>query len=99
MAVADRFAERDDVRRDALRFKSVKMSPDPPVPGLYFIGYANAAAAANRGVDFLQIAFGEEYLRADAGTGFGDEPGQARAAFAQPVDDLDHAPRVFRAGL
>src|SRR5262245_4568032 len=99
MAVADRFAERDYVGRDGLRLKSVKPGPDTSVAGLYFIGYADASAVANGGVDLRQIAFGKEYLTTDARAGFGDESRQTGAALAQPFDNLDHAPRVFHAGL
>src|SRR5262245_2372543 len=99
MAVADRFAERDYIGRHALRFKGVKSCPYPPVSCLYFIGYADAARSTNGGVDLRQIAIGKEYLAADARAGFGDESRQTGAALAQPFDDLDHAPRVFHAGL
>src|SRR6266498_2629399 len=99
MAIADRLAERDYVGPDALRFKSVKPGPDPPVACLYLVGYADAAAAADGGVDLSQIAIGKEYLSADTRAGFGDESRQAGAALAQLFDDLGHAPRVFRAGL
>src|SRR6266540_1686516 len=98
MTVADRLAERDYVGPDALRFKSVKPGPDPPVAGLYLVGYADAAAAADGDVDLSQIAIGKEYLSADARAGFGDESRQAGAALAQLFDDLGHAPRVFPPG-
>src|SRR5262245_10270474 len=99
MAVADRFAERDYVGPDALRFKSVKPGPDPPVAGLYLVGYAEAAAAANGGVYLRQIAIGKKYLTAYTRAGFGDESRQAGAVLAQLFDDLGHPPRVFSAGL
>src|SRR5262245_36588766 len=99
MAVADRFAERDYIGRDALRLKSVKPGPDPSVSGLYFIGYAHGASLADGGIDLRQIAVWKEYLTADARAGFGDESRQTCAALAQPFDDPDHAPRVFHAGL
>src|SRR6266545_735599 len=79
MAIADRLAERDYVGPDALRFKSVKPGPDPPVACLYLVGYADAAAAADGGVDLSQIAIGKEYLSADTRAGFGDESRQAGA--------------------
>src|ERR1700722_4267937 len=57
IAIADGFAEHDDVRNDALLFKAVEILPESAVSGLNLIGNADAPCLADLGVHRRQIAF------------------------------------------
>src|SRR6185436_19544083 len=73
MAIADRFAEHNDVRNYFIHFKTIEMCADPPVSGLNLIRNTNAAGPAYCIVNSFQITMRQDDLPGDAWQRLSDE--------------------------
>ena len=66
MTVADRLADGDDIRHDALRFERPEMFADPAKTDLHLIGQTRAPGRTHRRVGFMQVALRQHDLAAAA---------------------------------
>ena len=76
MAVANWFAEHDDIRNHLLLFKGIESVPGPAVAGLDFIRDTNPACLPDVLIDFFLVAGRSDDLAPDTWIGFGDESRQ-----------------------
>src|SRR5688572_21577773 len=94
MAVADRFAEHDDVGNDVVVFESPEVRARPAVTGLYFIGNANTARSAHRFISISEEIGGKHDLSGHTRHRLRDKSAQISSVFVQPRHDLIDLLRV-----
>ena len=93
IAVRDRLAKDDDVRRDRVLLERPEMCAEPTEPGLHLVSDADTAGGTNPRVHVGEKAVRQHDLPADTGARFGDVSTQSTV---RRLDRLDHAAHLRR---
>ena len=94
MSIADRLAENNHIRYDALRLECIKARSSPTIARLNLVGDAHPTGLAHVTIDLGQVSLWENDLPSHAGAALGDEPGQTGVTTAQAFDRLQDVVRI-----
>src|ERR1044072_7591839 len=96
MAVADRFAEYDDVGNDAVVFERAEVCADAAVACLHFISDTNAAGSSYGFIHRIQLTFGPGHLARDTRHRSRDKSTQSFSYMLQKTPNVFDAVRPNR---
>ena len=97
VAVANWFAQHDDVRLDRVLLECPKVRADAPEPRLHFIRNAHTACRPHQPVYLRKVAGRQHDLPGHARAGFGDKCAQAVLLLLQLRDDAANMRCILRA--